>query len=741
VSLSRTLPEDASKALLADYGIPRAREEVCPDAAAAARAAEGLGFPVAVKLAGEAIAHKSERGLVRLDLGDAGAVRAAAEELLACRRPGDGEVRLLVAEMVRGRRELLAGVVRDPQVGPCVVLGVGGVLAEALEDVAFATAPLSRADALGLIDALRTRRLLGPFRGEPAADRDALAEVLEALGRLAAERPDVASVDVNPLILRDGRPVAVDALVELRDAEAAPAAAGSRGAAGAAGASRDATAAGDVATPSFEPGAVRERFGPLFHPRGIVVAGVSSHPGKFGFVAYHNLLRCGYKGRLFPVKRDGAEVLGRPTYRDVAEIPEGAADLVFVCTPLAVNVPLLEACAAKGVRAAFVASGGYGEAGPEGRERERELVATADRLGMLLAGPNGQGVISTAESMCAQIVAPYPPPGRIGVASQSGNLVSAFLNYAVESEVGVSVAVSAGNSAQTTLADYLAYFAADPDTAVGLGYVEGIADGPRFLAAARELTAHKPLVLVKGGVAAEGQRAAASHTGSLASDDRVFDGVCRQLGIARAPTVEHAFEWAATFATQPLPRGRRVVVLTTAGGWGVLAADACAAAGLELVPLPEDVRRRIDDMVPARWSRANPVDLAGGETRDTVPEVLDLLCAHPEVDAVIHLGIGIQAAQAHLFRTGGFYPDHGLERIVAFHERQDRRYARAAREASERHGVPVLTATELAVSDRHYGNAGSQGVKAEGRLCYPSAHRAVAALAALVRYAEHRRAL
>lgn len=716
--LSRTLSEDASKALLADYGIPLAREEVCPDAEAAVRAAERLGLPVAVKLAGEAIAHKSERGLVRLGLGDAGAVRAAAEELLARRRPGDGEVRLLVAEMVRGRRELLAGVVRDPQVGPCVVLGVGGILAEALEDVAFATAPLSRTDALGLIDALRTQRLLGAFRGEPAADREALAEVLVALGRLAAGRPDVASVDVNPLILRDGRPVAVDALVELRDA----------------------SAPGDAETPSFEPGAVRERFQSLFHPRGIVVAGVSSHPGKFGFVAYHNLLRCGYKGRMLPVHREGAEILGRPTYRDVAEIPEGAADLVFVCTPLAVNVALLEACAAKGVRAAFVASGGYGEAGAEGRERERELVATADRLGMLLAGPNGQGVISTAESMCAQIVAPYPPPGRIGVASQSGNLVSAFLNYAVESGVGVSVAVSAGNSAQTSLADYLGYFAADPDTAVGLGYVEGLTDGPRFLAAARELTARKPLVLVKGGVATEGQRAAASHTGSLASDDRVFEGVCRQLGIARAPTVEHAFEWAATFATQPLPRGRRVVVLTTAGGWGVLAADACAAAGLELVPLPEDVRLRIDAMVPARWSRGNPVDLAGGETRDTVPEVLDLLCGHPEVDAVIHLGIGIQAAQAHLFRTGGFYPDHGLERIVAYHERQDRRYARAAREASERHGVPVLTATELAVTDRHYGNAGPQGVKGEGRLCYPSAHRAVAALAALVRYAEHRRA-
>jgi acetyltransferase len=246
---------------------------------------------------------------------------------------------------------------------------------------------------------------------------------------------------------------------------------------------------------------------------------------------------------------------------------------------------------------------------------------------------------------------------------------------------------------------------------------------------------------VRGGVAAEGKRAAASHTGSLASDDRIFDGICRQLGVLRAPTVEQAFEWAATLATQPLPRGRRTVVFTTAGGWGVLAADACARAGLELIALPEDLRAKIDALVPARWSRSNPVDLAGGETRDTIPDVLDLLCAHPDVDAVVHLGIGIQAAQAHLFRSGPYHPGHGLDRIAAFHERQDRRYAQAAREASERHGKPVLTATELVVADRHYGNAGPVGVREEGRLCHPSAHRAVEALAALCARADHLREL
>jgi len=283
----------------------------------------------------------------------------------------------------------------------------------------------------------------------------------------------------------------------------------------------------------------------------------------------------------------------------------------------------------------------------------------------------------------------------------------------------------------------------DPESDVALAYVEGLGegqgDGQRFRRAVEKLTARKPLVLVKGGAGGAGKRAAASHTGALASDDRIFDGLCEQLGVQRAGSIEEAFEWAATFATQPLPRGRRVVIFTSVGGWGVLAADACEAAGLDVIALPEDLRERIDGMVPARWSRSNPIDLAGGETRDTIPELLELLellCAHPEVDAVIHLGLGIQSAQAAQFKGGEFYPEHGLERIASFHEKQDRRYAEAGRDASQRHGVPVLSATELAVSNPE--NPGPMALREAGRLCYPSAHRAVMALRALVDYAEFR---
>lgn len=210
-----TLSEPESKALLAAYGVPFAPESRVPDADSAVAAAVDLGHPVVVKLAGDGIAHKTERGLVRLGLGDDGAVHAASTELLGAARPEDGPVELLVAPMLAGSRELIAGLHRDPQFGMTVMVGVGGVLAEALADVALRLVPLTDQDAFDLIDDLRTQDLLGPVRGEPAVDRAALTAVILALAAAAADRPDLVSVDLNPLIVVDGRPVAVDALVEV----------------------------------------------------------------------------------------------------------------------------------------------------------------------------------------------------------------------------------------------------------------------------------------------------------------------------------------------------------------------------------------------------------------------------------------------------------------------------------------------------------------------------------------------
>jgi acetyl-CoA synthetase (ADP-forming) len=211
-----TLSEAASKELLATFGVSFPTERVVSTAADAAAAAAEIGFPVVVKLGGDAIAHKTERGLVRLGLGSVDQVRDAAEALLAAATPDDGEVHLLVAPMLRATRELIAGLHDDPQFGMTVMLGVGGILAEAVADVSFRLVPITRVDAEEMIDDLALQALLGPFRGEPAVDRAAVADVLLGLSEAAAQRADIASADLNPLLVVDGRPVAVDALVEVR---------------------------------------------------------------------------------------------------------------------------------------------------------------------------------------------------------------------------------------------------------------------------------------------------------------------------------------------------------------------------------------------------------------------------------------------------------------------------------------------------------------------------------------------
>ena len=482
---------------------------------------------------------------------------------------------------------------------------------------------------------------------------------------------------------------------------------------------------------------ILDRFRPLFEPRGVIIAGASSHPGKFGFVAAHNVLSEGFPGNVFLTNREGSEILGVQSFTSIDEIPDGAADLVFVCTPQKAVEDLLRACAAKGVRAAFVTTAGYGELGEEGKGQEKKLSALCSELDMLLLGPNGQGVISTPARLCAQIVAPYPPAGRIAIASQSGGFVQAFQNYAVKTGVGVSRAVSAGNCASTSVEDYLEYFAVDSETAVSLIYVEGIEDGRRFYDTVKKAADTKPLVVLKGGSTSGGARAAASHTGALATDDKVFDGMCQQAGLSRTYSIEEAFEIAASFATHPLPRGPRVFVLTTAGGWGVVTADRLTKSpDLELMTIPEDLKAAFDERLPPRWSRSNPADLAGSETRDTVVECLELVAAHEDVDAVLLLGVGIQSNLGAMEKAGKFYPEHGLERIVQFHERQDTRYAETALRLERQHEKPIMIATELA--DCQPDNAGPRTLQEAGSLVYASSYRAITALEHLYRYERHR---
>ncbi len=711
VSVQRTMSEALSKQLLTPFGFPFAAEVVVSTAIEAGNAADAMGYPVVAKLNGDLIAHKTERGLVRLGLANRVAVEHAASELLSMASSDDGAVQLLIAKMINGSRELIVGMVRDPAFGKTAMLGVGGIFAEVIQDVVFAPMPIDVVAAKGMIEALKYQAFLKDFRGEGSVDTDALSRALVALSAACDAHPEIVSIDINPLIVqRDGTIVAVDALVEIH-------------------------ATDEVVLPTskkFVPQA--EHYRAMFLPRAIVVVGASSHPGKFGFVSLHNILSNKFAGKVYATNLTAEIILGIQTVSSIDDLPINEIDLAFFCTPASANLGLLRQCAARGIRAAFIASAGYREAGTDGEQAEHDLVELAAELDVLIAGPNGQGVVSTPVSMCAQIVGPYPPQGGISVASQSGNFVSSFLNYARQTGVGIARAISAGNAAQISVGEYLEWFSQDDETRVSLAYIESVNDGKALESSFKFALKSKPLVVVKGGATDAGSRAAQSHTGALASNDKIFDGLCRSTGVSRAKTVEEGFDIAASFATQPLPRGNRVVVLTTVGGWGVVTSDSIAQDGvLDLITLPAALVQSLDELLPPRWSRNNPIDCAGGETRDTIPAILDLICAHEEVDSVIFLGLGIQSNQARMMSEGHFYPEHGLERIVAYHRKQDERFAQAAAECSVKYNKPVLVATELAVADPL--NPGPATVRETGRLCYPSGTRAATALGHMYKYA------
>ena len=449
------LSEVKSKQFLSKYGLVFATEIESFLVSDAVEAANRIGYPVAIKICADAISHKTERGLVKLNIRDSTEAKEAASMLLNEVKPEDGKASLLVAQMESGRRELIAGVIQDEQFGNFVMLGLGGVFAEVLSDTAFAPAPLDANSALDLINRIKNQAFLDEFRGERAVDREQLAKFLVSLSQAQSENQDVKSIDVNPIIVRsNGSVVAVDALVEMHDSKTINASSTQ------AGLSSKNTARHSI-----------EHYEALFAPRGVVVVGASTHPGKFGFVSLHNILTNGYLGKTFATHLERARVLDVDCCDSVESLPDGCVDLAFICTPASTNADILRACAKKGIKAAYVTSAGYADSDAQGRQAQVELTKLAEELKILLVGPNGQGLISTPQNLCAQIVGPYPPKGTISLVSQSGNFVSSFMNYARQTGVGVARAVSAGNAAMVGVPEFFEYFSRDRETNVALAYI------------------------------------------------------------------------------------------------------------------------------------------------------------------------------------------------------------------------------------------------------------------------------
>ncbi|MBI5502438.1 MAG: acetate--CoA ligase family protein [Deltaproteobacteria bacterium] len=472
---------------------------------------------------------------------------------------------------------------------------------------------------------------------------------------------------------------------------------------------------------------------PFFEPRAVAVVGATANPTKWGFYVFHNFASGGFPGKVYPVNRGGGTIFGHEVVRSVDELPEGEVDLALVVVPPDQVPGSLEALGRRGVRAVYVITGGYSETGPEGARLERELVETARRAGVLLAGPNGQGLLSTPAGLCAQMAFARPPRGGLSMATQSGNIGASLMHLGEKTGVGFCRLVSVGNSAALGVEEFLAWFASDEATAAIALYVEGVRDGRRFAAALRAATARKPVVLLKGGRTPGGAKAALSHTGALAGDADLFGQVAARLGATVVRSLEELFDVAAAFGATPVVPGPRVGIVTVGGGWGVVAADAVQEEGLELPELPPAAVAELDGVLPSRWSRRNPVDLAGdigpGAMHRCVQAVVD--CG--AYDAVVHLGGGLVGFAGLQMKGSPLFPQQGLDLITEEAARRDQRLGESLAHVAGRAACPVFFASDAAASPDAAQNPGLAALRARGVPVFPSPERAVRALAALYR--------
>ncbi len=374
----------------------------------------------------------------------------------------------------------------------------------------------------------------------------------------------------------------------------------------------------------------------FFKPKAVAVVGASREEGKVGFSITMNLIRGGFPGPIYPVNPKANEILGLRSYAEVNALPADA-DLAVLVIPPKACLPTLDVCAARGIKYAIVISAGFKEVGGEGAEYEKALRARVRELGMRVIGPNCLGVIDTKSKLNATFAAGMPPVGEIGFFSQSGALCTAILDWAIGNDVGFSKFISLGNKADTSEVDFIEALAADPETRVVIGYVEGVENGQRFMEVAKAASRKKPLIIVKSGRTSAGARAASSHTGTLAGSDKAFTAAFRQSGVLRAESIEELFDFARAFAYQPLPKGPNLCIVTNAGGPGIIAADAVERSMVKMASLSPATVERLRAALPPTAALYNPVDVIGDAKEDRYKAALDAVAEDPGVDGVLAL--------------------------------------------------------------------------------------------------------
>lgn len=617
----KALSEFNSKRLLSCFGIPVTREALCNDVDSAIAAARDLGFPVVLKACGYRLAHKTEAGGVVLSVKSEKEVSGEGSRLLRIR----GCEGLLVQEMIRGERELAAGLVRDSKFGPCVMVGLGGVLTEVMEDVVFRLAPLTLHEALAMLEELKARKMLGSFRGSQAADLHALAGILVSLGEMGLRYESVQQVDINPIKLRaDGKPLALDALVVLESDR------------------RNVEESSVRRSVSGFRQRTHDDWRCFFEPRSVAIIGASSIPGKPGYEVIRNILANEYKGVLHLVNPKGGEILGYPVNSSIQSLTEGI-DLAVLILPAEKCPEALQNCARRGIRHFVISAGGFAEV-DEGRgELQKELAQIAEIENLQILGPNTSGHTSTPYHFTSTF---FPlgkiRGGTVSYIAQTGNFATHTMKYILSGEhFGVARVIGLGNAIDIDESDALEYLGEDPETKSIILYLETIKRPQRFLEVAKKVTSRKPVVMLKGGSTAAGKEAALAHTASMAEEDRLVDGLLRQAGVVRIREYSDLIHAGKALSMVPLPQGKRVSFLAPSGAMLVVLADLCSRLGLEIPSLEPENIRRLQEISPPFIRMRNPVDIwAAASTKGVgfgYREGMEAVLKDPNIDFVVSI--------------------------------------------------------------------------------------------------------
>ncbi|WP_371534787.1 acetate--CoA ligase family protein [Streptomyces sp. NBC_01023] len=606
----RALTAPEAKLIADAYGIPVPAEALAECADEAVALADRIGFPVVLKIVSPDIVHKTDAGGVRVGVRSAAEVRAAFTSIVSNARAYSPQAAIKgvqVQQMVPAGTEVLVGTVTDPTFGKIVAFGLGGVLVEVLKDITFRLAPASRDDALSMLDSVRAAEVLRGVRGGAAVDRAALASLITGVSGLAADFPEIAEIDLNPVFASEDGVMAADVRILLDPSPVTP-------------------------RRSYSRAEILTSMRRLMEPRSVTVIGASSEDGKIGNSVMRNLVDGGFAGEIHPVNPKADDILGRKAYKSVLDVP-GEPDVAVFAIPAKFVAAALEEVGRKGIPNAVLIPSGFAETGEHALQDE--IVAVAERYGVRLLGPNIYGYYSTWQDLCATFCTPYDVRGGVALTSQSGGIGMAILGFARTTKTGVSAIVGLGNKSDLDEDDLLTWFGEDPHTQCIAMHLEDLKDGRAFVEAARATVPKKPVVVLKAGRTGAGARAAGSHTGALAGDDAVYEDILRQAGVIRAPGLNDMLEYARALPVLPTPRGDNVVIITGAGGSGVLLSDAIVDNGLSLMEIPPDLDAAFKAFIPPFGAAGNPIDITGGEPPATYEATIRLGLEDPRIHALV----------------------------------------------------------------------------------------------------------